>query len=468
MHTLGNTPYVLIAMAGLFGAVFLGLVAVVLPYWFIIALLVLLLGLVLAWRWPEYGVVLVLLLMSGLVPPWFTPRLPLMGGTIKGEDVLFLLLLFMTLFRLLAGRQTMQGVTRYFWPLGLLAILGVISLAYALFYANNPAKNVLAEAEALLYWAMIPLVAIVADSEKKVRRLALALAGLGLVLAIGLSVQSLTGQVFIYGGRVEIAETLGKHYSDVLRSTAPGIFLVIFGILFFVARRLLKVDGWLFSLMAIAVLALGLMFTFGRTLWGATAMGLILMAGMLGLRTSLKLALVGGVSLSLVLAALVVAKPELVDALGERVMSVDKEVEQGQSLAWRYQENGYALAALQRSPLVGVGLGGDYKPVLKAGDPEQARFIHSGYMYLVLKLGLLAVIPLVWLYVSFVRQALAVRHAQEDPRLRAIVLSAFSVALLPLATALTRPEWMSPETVASIAAFMGLIVAVARIHRRAS
>ena len=468
MTAIGNSVYVMIAMMALLGAVILGLMAVVLPYWFIIAMMILPLGLVLAWRWPEYGVVLVLLLMTGIVPPWFAPSLPLMGGSIKGEDLLFLMLVFTALFRLWSKRDSWSHIARYFWPLGLLALLGLLSMIYALFYVHNPAKNVLAETEPLLYWAMLPVVAIVLDSEKKVRHLAVAMSALGLILAAALSIQSLTGYVLIYGGRVEIAETLGKHYSGVLRSTAPGIFLLIYGICFFAGRRLLGVGSRIVGFAALAILALGLMFTFGRTLWASTVIGLILMGGMLGLRASLKMAMVGAISLTLVLVALAVTKPEVFDAIGERVMSVNDEVEQGQSLAWRYQENAFALRALERSPLVGVGLGGDYKPVLKESDPEQARFVHSGYLYLVLKLGLLAVVPLVWLYVVFVRQALAVRKVSGDPRLKAIALSAFAVALVPLVTAMTRPEWMSPETIASIAALMGLVVAVARIHARPS
>lgn len=448
------------------GGLFLGMAAVVLPYWFVLAVLLLPATLLISLKWPQYGLLLVLLLLSGIVPPQYSPRLPLMGGTVKGEDVIFLMLLFIVLYRMWLQKARFVGLVEYLLPLFLLALLGMVSVIYAIFYAHNPLRNVLAEFEALIYWAMIPALAVALDNENKVRAFAFILALIGVVLALLLGIQSITGYPLVYGGRIEIAETLGTRYSDVIRSTVPGIFLIIFGILFFVGRRLVSVDRWIVSVFFISILILGLMFTFGRTLWASTILGLIVLASMQGVRSVLKVSVVSFVSAGILLSGLILAKPEVYDAIVDRALSVGEEVETGRSMNWRYIENSYALHALENSPFLGVGLGGDYKPVLKAGDPEQARFIHSGYLYLILKLGVFAILPIVWLYVVFIRSVFLLKDYYQESRTKVVILASFAMVVLPLITAFTRPEWMSPESIAVIATGMGLVAALWRLAKR--
>ncbi|HJZ06163.1 MAG TPA: O-antigen ligase family protein, partial [Patescibacteria group bacterium] len=63
------------------------------------------------------------------------------------------------------------------------------------------------------------------------------------------------------------------------------------------------------------------------------------------------------------------------------------------SLRWRDFEYSYALPQIASHPLTGLGLGSSYRPFVPGKDwagHDRTRFIHNGYLHIMVKSGLLA------------------------------------------------------------------------------
>lgn len=463
-------PLTLLTVVVLLAATLLGAMAVVFPAWFLVAVLTVPWFLLISWRFPEFAVAFALLVGSGLVPPHLVPTLPLLGGRIHGNDVFVMLITAIAFAKHVAlSRETPRAFWRYLWPITYLAALASVSLVVAFVVEGNPARNILAEGRPLLHWALLPVLILTLDTRERAYRFAKLLGILGGLVACGLALQSATGIQIIYGGRLETAETLGTYYEGVLRSTTPGIYFVIFAILFvtsMAAAGMLR--AWI-AAVCLVVLGIGLVSTFGRTLWGATAFGLFVLVGLLGVRRGGRVIAVGTAAAAMLFVGGLLAKPDLLDAVMDRVTSVSAEFQVGRSLEWRSVENSFAINRLVKNPLWGVGLGGDYKPVVAIDrDPEQARKIHNGYLYLMLKLGVGSLLFLVWFYALVARDLASLLRRGGRSHEQGFFRAAAAVAFLPLITAFTRAEWMESGTIMFLAALIGTVgafVSVVHVNR---
>ena len=144
----------------------------------------------------------------------------------------------------------------------------------------------------------------------------------------------------------------------------------------------------------------------------------------------------------------------MAEAALERFTGIGAEFRAGESFGWRLRENDAALARIERHLFTGVGIGGEYK---QTGSLDQeTTYIHNGYLYFPLKMGIFAAfIPFAFIvaFVITVRQA-GVRHQKTgDPAFVAALCGAFSV---PVMTSGTQPEWTAPQGIAAYAILIGL------------
>jgi O-antigen ligase len=106
------------------------------------------------------------------------------------------------------------------------------------------------------------------------------------------------------------------------------------------------------------------------------------------------------------------------------------------SLQWRFIENEYALTQIISHPLLGIGLGANYRP----WDPRidhprmgwDARgFIHNGHLWTLLKTGLLGYVSLMWLSVVFLIRGFRYWRSISNLEMRGIMLG-FTLAYMGL------------------------------------
>lgn len=437
----------------------IGLASAVLPYWFFFAILFIPTFLVLAWKWPELGIVGVMALLSGVAPYWLVPQVPIAGGQLQGSELAFFALLaIIAVQSAFRTSSWTQGLKPYVWPIGLLLFLAVVSSISAFYFFENDLKAILYEARIFIYWMIVPAVVMVIDSKQKLDRFLIALLCLGVVLATMVSIQSFTGTTLLsVRSATGDLSTANKIYSDVVRSSlAQGVYVILFSLFLLTARYLLKVAKPLTYAPLIIILTAGVLATFGRGVWVASVMSALLLGLLVGQKGILKI-LFGGIALVLVAAVVLsVSRPQMLSALRDRVLSIDTHVAQkDESLVWRETEREYAYKKILEYPVFGIGLGGEYQPIRNQRmKPEQTQYIHNSYLYLALKLGLVAIVIPFW--VSWLVYANGRRLMQniKEARHRATVAAVVPAFMLPNITSFTQPEWMDHPGVA----FMGIMI----------
>lgn len=170
----------------------------------------------------------------------------------------------------------------------------------------------------------------------------------------------------------------------------------------------------------------------------------------LGLGTALLLSIVFGkkrglgpvvkgiLVLGLLAAVFVLFVPEESRRWIARVFTL-RGLSQDTSAQWRLMELSYAFRALSCSPIVGIGLGADYRPPIYVGTIgefgwEGTNYVHSAVVWWVLDTGIAGFAVLLVLVLCLIR-TMAVGPSQE---------SLVAVSLLGhAASTLAAPSWMS-------------------------
>jgi hypothetical protein len=452
-------------------SIVLGAIAGLLPWFVTAAAVASFAAIIVSLYWPWVSVVVALAMIFEVIPRAVVPQLPVVGGQLSGYDLLLLLLVVIWIGRALTGfdagskrNDEQTGALGAFrWPLLYLASAMLLSALYAKFFARNAAY--LSEGRAAIVWLALPLTLAFLEGRSGLTRLRWVSLLFALVIAGYVSLQSLLDVRIMTTARIE---QLDESKSDVIRSIAGGgVYLIAFAWFYFIALLFEKTKRKGLHVPAIGLLTLGLAVQFGRGVWIATAIGLLVSAyihrGMLG--TVLTSVIGVGVAMTLFV-LLSIAQPPLADALAERAMGIGEQLKSGGTLQWRRVENDEAMKRIAERPLTGVGLGGEYKKVRSsAGTFEiETTYIHNGYLYFPLKFGLFGgFIPFAFI-TAFFWVALKCHRSVatiEDRCLLAALCGAFSV---PVIASVSQPEWVSPQGIAAFAIFMAMISMLLQVN----
>lgn len=404
---------------------------------------------------PEWAVALTIAAFFGLFPEMLLPRLPFLGGTLAAEDLAVMTLLLVLVVRHM-GKITarLSFLRAYLFPFLLLSAAVVVSVYVALGTHSAPRKDVLNEARPFVAWLILPICALAIDTPKHLRRFLWLLLFLGLLLSCGVIFQSVTGMQILSKGQFLQLGTLGERHRDVLRSTTPGMFLIGALLIFLIASH--AIIGlrrpWL-GLLAGTVLSGGLLVGFGRGIWVSVFLGLAIVAGLSWNLRYARLMILVAVAGSLGVTVGLMVKPESVQVIVERLLSIGTEIQVGESYGRRKTENEYAWKHIVNSPMLGVGLGGEYKPpsAQSIAWPGETRYIHNTYVNVATKMGVPALLALVALVTTMlVRGWTTIRIASSADRPIAVA-SFWTIMAAAVVTSLTQPNLISPGGAVSLA-----------------
>lgn len=256
------------------------------------------------------------------------------------------------------------------------------------------------ELRALLGWgALIVAMPIVADPSARMRLLKGSVA-IGLVLGMWGLVQYFVDIPFDgvghYGVRESVAFTSGARQIQGGLFGFPVAFLLAIGAL----ASGEKLSARARALLVAVALAngLSLLFTFQRTFWVATAVGLcfLVMRGAAIQRVKSLAVLVAVCTVAVPFLAVV--SPTVLGDAATRLLSVNQYASDN-SLRARLVESRAAVKKVKERPWIGWGLGDEVRwgmPWLKV-LPASKTFLHNGYIWSVWKLGLLATALLIGL-----------------------------------------------------------------------
>lgn len=450
----------------------------------------------LIWFRPEFGLLVLVFLVVSLIPADIIDiRLPIGGLELRDLALLGM-----------AGLLILQGLIRktLVIPLGsigipLLIFLGfaIFSTVYALFYQNVEFNWVFSELRILVFYCVF---FVTGWAITRGRQLSILLIGLFIIADL------ITGVLFLqqYLGpnhpllsamsysnwRIyEIQQVSNAGIFGVVRIMPPGVLLPYFMMLMAFClmvipqrKQLLRsIYGFQFL-----YLNVGLLLTYTRALWFATAMaiGLVLIIRFLRDKDRIIRYITIGVAIFLLLSAVLGSqffrgKSFMFDnPFIERFLSIatPEETFSSNSLQARVFETEQGLRCIFEHPLVGVGLGNAYRELSTfqgeargwrtSGSLEEGtisrytRFLHNSYLYIAVKMGLPALACFLWFYI-----ALAVKSGQlykylSDGPTKGVVLAVLTGFLGLLLWAVFHEHFMKAESAAIIGLMAGLIVCI--------
>lgn len=417
-----------------------------------IALVVLAIGSVAALNFRIFPVALVLFVVVDVIP---FPK----GGMLYPFAVSSALLATLVL-SYIRGWGGLSGIRQALVVLLFFVVPMVFGYAYGRFYLGNYPDTSLSEFQCVVSWLFFPALMVCFNREGGSEGLVKFLISVAVIISIATVFQYATG--FSLGGRVEQLETLGRVDSSIIRATIPGKLFVLFG--------LFTLTGWVASstftnmrvilgLVPILLMAFALLVSFGRALWVSAFLGVILTSLLLGRRqfiVVLGTILILGCFGSLLVQ---VINPAVADAAVERALSIFQEGASNSSYGWRVIENMFAERSIFKHPVLGVGLGGEYKPPLVEYSlfPNQTSYIHNSYYNFALKLGVGSLLIPIFFVIYFTYSGVSVIQNKLSSIEKAAVASGVSCVWAMTLLGVTQPEWTAMSSIAFLASLLALI-----------
>ncbi|MCC7545217.1 MAG: O-antigen ligase family protein [Aquabacterium sp.] len=444
-------------IAGAF-ATLVGLASAILPWWLVVPVFLLPMLVAAGWRWPLMAFVFVLLAALGVLP------------VVKNKLVDLLLVAFLGLMIVVRLHDLPRIMARYRPQLFMMAVLmlcALLSAAYGHLYQRHFTAYVYGETSIILHWLMFLGVALLAHDEKDAEKVLQVIIGLAMVLCLVALAQSFFALRLNFSGesRVEVLDEASGGISAIKRSLVPGVPLVLFSY-FLSLQALLRGSGrrWAWGIVWL-ITSLALFVSFGRALWAVTALLSVAAAAMIGRRALLRFILLSGVIGASLAALLAVLQPDVLTGIVNRMTSVRNEGGASTSLGWRLTENYFAIPQIMNSPWIGLGLGAEYKPrfVELRYFSEQTHYIHNGYLYVLLKMGVVGLLLYLAFYWTLLRACIAERFfLREEYAPRAATLLVLVAVLL---LNFTQPEFFASVTITAMATLIP-VAHQARLWRR--
>lgn len=431
-----------------------------------------------AFERPEIALLGILALTSSIVFESSLPLIPVGFGSLHIPDIILLALLSLIAVRRLAEPDFAIIRTPLDWPLLAFFAVALLATFVAILQGSLDAVTARRAIRTATYYLTFFVVTNLVREKGQLRLLLRGISLLAVIVAVAMVAQFLLGASLSFlPGRVE---GLSAGHSGVTRVLPPGQSIIL--VSFIVTSVLLALRR--FKLIPVPMLlqwglvGLAVVLTFNRSFWVAVLLALFLLflltrgfdrARLLGL---ILIALT--LSVLVLLSALMVSESQtvaFVRAAFDRFATLfSPETTYESSLQWRYVENEYAFAQIAAHPVLGLGLGAQYRPfdsrIDRFGQGWDARvYIHNAHLWIMLNTGLPGYICLIWLSLAFLVRGF--RHWREiwDAEMRATVLG-FTLTYLGIQfTAIVNPIFMQWFWVPVLAIMMGVNEAIFSMDR---
>jgi hypothetical protein len=435
----------LVVVACLFLALVLGLATNVLPWWLLLPAAVLPIVLLAALKSPP---VLFFLALSVIV----------LAPLFKVQDVLFLALCAYGIW--LAHKNQINPLMGFI-PKVLVGVLGVavVSAAFGYVFNGNSIENIYNDGRVYMYWLAMPLAYALLEPSRRREQATNIVIALGALIALVAVAQGLSGVSLIGAGRVSAldsgsADGLG---GSVNRVQIAGFPLVIAALLIIWAQFSSsgRQPAWKYGVLLLLVA--GIYFNFGRAVWVWTALCMVAISVLCGLRGVATLTLVGCIALGVGLCLAVFTDSTALDVAIQRVLSVGSEGGYGTSYGWRKLENVAAIDRLMKTYGLGVGVGGEYRDfyIPLRHYPDHVRYIHQGHLGLMLKLSFIGwLVVVATLFVQFLLGCVRAVSKRSD---RGVTLGASFAIFAFLLLNNTQPLLMAYDGVMASSLMLALL-----------
>jgi len=393
---------------------------------------------------------------SGLIPEQLTPSFPVAGGVVRVEELFLGFLSLILIFKLGLKVDRFRS-NSLCYPIYFFFTLVAISLFIAI-GNQNKLKFILTEFKFTLYWIYAFILSITIKDKKGLTTTVDFIVLLSVILAIVVVFQSFTGIRILNHGMLNELVTVDEAIQGINRSTFGGFQAFVVFSFVLTLNRLVKREIYpLIAIPVLIVISLGLLVTFGRGVWAVTFVSIFIASIWLGRKYFVLIWVILGLTGIVLGMLLFIIKPELVNAAYARMTSIGAELERGSSYDWRRIENEWALKSIQKHPIIGLGLGGEYKPQqARFMGEHESRTIHNSYLWIALKFGLFGLIFPVWLCSLLLLKAKRIGNT--------LAISIGAAFLNPILVGYTQMEWSSISGVLFMATMVGLLIILDQLN----
>jgi O-antigen ligase len=411
---------------------------------------------------PEFVILLLLSMVSGLIPRSFNPYLEVASRGIFASDVILVCLLGVVVLRWILDKGLRFRHTALDIPMLLFLAAVPVGMITAMTRHGISFSDTTYEARFLLYYAVFFAVTNLVRSEAQLLRLMKGVVLVGMLLAVFMGIQAVLGR-----GWALMDQSIFRGEGSFIRFEPPGVPLLFIGAMISICNILVREEArpTLSGVLPILFLGAGMLLTLGRNLLVALGIGLA------GLLITLRWRRLGRLALTIAiiaaagaggLALLFIAGLEgrAVEYLAEIASRLSRMLSgaifsSSETLVPRWQEVQYAIPHLLASPLLGIGMETPYRPRLYVIDPL-THFIHNGYLFIWLKMGLLGLIPFLWLSIRFLTRGYTRWRAVQNSYLRAACLGSTLAYTALMFSNLVAPTFAQNWAVVVFAIIMGV------------
>jgi len=303
---------------------------------------------------------------------------------------------------------------------------------------------------------------------------------IGVIVSLVMIAQSVIGydSIRLMPGRVESAKLSGLEFESVVRILPPGqtLIYVVFLTGLCLITMLEKKSKKLWYYFCFFIASIGNLLTFARTYWTAGILSFMLLLFFHKKATKKRLLTLTLSFLILMLFLLPLINlsgynnrvSQTLLAVSDRFSSIfkAKEISQSGSFEYRKIENKYAREQIKKHPLLGIGLGNAYRPEITGLMDNQTHFIHNGYYWILVKMGLIGLVPFLGFYFGFIIHGFKNWKRIQDPYMRALLTGFALSGAGGVLINITVPLFMTWFSVGVLSTIAGLSEVIIRIDNK--
>lgn len=407
---------------------------------------------ILFWRSPEYGIVTLMFFASGYLPSDFVDvRIPV-GGFEMRDIVLFLMLGLMFVRRLLQ-----KDLSIPWWPVGgfltVFLFMVVLSAINAVHFEHGSMRWTLSEVRLLSFYAVFFIVSWGITNKKSLFLLIIGSFIIADITGAIVLLQQYSGPEKLLLAAMEEGGWSVYPVGNATRVVPPGIVTLYFMMLISIGLTIYWGTNAIRATALILHTAFAgtcLMFTFTRSAWAASAVAIFLMV-LIALFTFRRY-IVRTIIISLAVTLLVVGslgsflmvrdvENQVFFSILDRFTSIfEPDTSASLSLQWREFEREQALKAINKRPLLGVGLGNSYRNltvlqeeaegkfsgqagITYEGYDRFTRYVHSSYINITVKMGIPAIGVLLLFYLVSIVKSAFLYHSVSDKFEKSLIIA---------------------------------------------
>ena len=450
----------------------LGIICVWVPPFLVTAVILGIVYLTLIIIWPELALLILLAVDATIFDSDILPSLSIGVGHLQITDILIFVPLAIILVRAIIENGFRFIHSPLDIPLLSFYVTAILTTVLAIYQASVTFDQSLYEVRTINYILTFFIVTNSIRNSKSLRRLIDGFFLMAVIVSVAMIIQYALGNLAILlPGRVETLDTAGMVSPGITRILPPGQSIVlvaligIIGLLIFDNNRAKALSRYI----QLFIIGTAVLLTFNRSFWVALIVAVLYIIIFSSLREKFRILkvglwvfLIGSILFSPFLIFMASQTENLVDSSINRISTLfNPETVNESSLQWRWIENEYAYQQILEHPIMGLGLGADYRKWDKRIDYtleqwDQFRYIHNAHLWLMLKTGILGYVLFFLTISMFLWRGTRAWFGNLPGYYKGIIIS-FSAAILGLIPcAIFNPVLEMPCWVTVIGIMLGI------------